>query len=50
MKEPLYKRIARELALAITRGTYPPGALFPTEMELCESWQVSRHTVREALR
>ncbi len=50
MKEPLYKRMARELAQDITRGKYPPGALFPTEMELCEIWQVSRHTVREALR
>lgn len=50
MKECLYKRISRELAQDITRGKYPPGSLFPTEMELCESWQVSRHTVREALR
>lgn len=50
MKESLYKQMARELALAITQGKYPPGSLFPTEMDLCESWQVSRHTVREALR
>lgn len=50
MKESLYKRMARELALEIAQGKYPPGALFPTEMELCETWQVSRHTVREALR
>ncbi len=50
MKESLYKQMARELALAITQGKYPRGSLFPTEMELCESWQVSRHTVREALR
>lgn len=50
MKESLYKRIARELAHQISTGTYPPGSLFPTEMELCETWQVSRHTMREALR
>ncbi|MCK6050132.1 MULTISPECIES: GntR family transcriptional regulator [Klebsiella] len=50
MKESLYKRMARELAIEIAQGKYPPGALFPTEMELCEHWQVSRHTVREALR
>lgn len=50
MKESLYKKIARKLAHAILSGEYPPGSLFPTEMALCESWQVSRHTVREALR
>lgn len=50
MKESLYKRIARELAQQIAVGTFAPGSLFPTEMELCETWQVSRHTMREALR
>ena len=50
MKESLYKRIARELAQQISVGTFAPGSLFPTEMELCETWQVSRHTMREALR
>lgn len=50
MKEPLYKQIARELAQGIVQGKYPPGALFPTEAELCESYAVSRHTVRDALR
>ncbi|AHG20581.1 GntR family transcriptional regulator [Chania multitudinisentens RB-25] len=50
MKEPLYKRMAHELEQDITQGKYPPGTPFPTEMELCETWKVSRHTVREALR
>lgn len=50
MKEYLYKRIARELAQKILTGTYPPGSLIPPEMELCETWKVSRHTMREALR
>lgn len=50
MKESLYKQMARELAKDITQGKYPPGSLFPTEMELCERWQLSRHTVRAALR
>lgn len=50
MKESLYKRIARELAQAITSGKYPPGSLLPSELELCEHYQVSRHTIREALR
>jgi GntR family transcriptional regulator len=50
MKESLYKRIARELAQAITSGKYPPGTLLPSELELGEQYQVSRHTIREALR
>ena len=50
MKESLYRRIARELAQQIVAGKYPVGALLPTEMELCEHYQVSRHTMREALR
>ncbi|WP_058911641.1 GntR family transcriptional regulator [Entomohabitans teleogrylli] len=50
MKESLYQRIARELAADIASGKYPVGSLFPTEKELCEAYQVSRHTVREALR
>ncbi|MGL5387539.1 MAG: GntR family transcriptional regulator [Serratia sp. (in: enterobacteria)] len=50
MKESLYKRIARELVESIASGQYPVGALLPPEMELCELYQVSRHTIREALR
>ncbi|NDJ55882.1 GntR family transcriptional regulator [Enterobacteriaceae bacterium 4M9] len=50
MKESLYQRIARELAADIASGKYPAGSLFPTEKELCEAYDVSRHTVREALR
>nr|WP_253937874.1 GntR family transcriptional regulator [Dickeya dadantii] len=50
MKESLYKRIARELAQDIVSGKYPAGSLFPTEKTLCEVYQASRHTVREALR
>lgn len=46
MKEPLYKRIARELSQNITLGQYPAGSLIPSELELCEQYQVSRHTVR----
>lgn len=50
MQESLYKRIARELAQDITSGKYPPGSLLPSELELCEQRQVSRHTIRAALR
>ena len=38
------------LRTAIVRGIYPVGCRIPTEDELCERFQVSRHTIREALR
>ncbi|WP_413738243.1 GntR family transcriptional regulator [Sodalis sp. RH21] len=50
MKESLYKRIARELVQSIASGKYPPGSLLPSELELSEHYEVSRHTIREALR
>lgn len=50
MKESLYKRISRELIQNIASGHFPTGSLLPSELELCEQYQVSRHTVREALR
>lgn len=34
----------------IKSGRYPVGSNLPTEMELSESFSVSRHTVREAIR
>lgn len=48
--EPLYARIAGELVAEIARGRYPVGSLLPTEHELCERFDSSRFTVREALR
>ncbi|MGK2889445.1 MAG: GntR family transcriptional regulator [Candidatus Malihini olakiniferum] len=50
MKKSFYQRIARELAQQILSGQNPVGSFFPTKMELCEHYQVSRHTMREALR
>ncbi len=50
MKESLYKRIARELVQSIASGKYSPGSLLPSELELSEHYEVSRHTIREALR
>jgi DNA-binding GntR family transcriptional regulator len=47
---PLYLQIAGTLRAAIVRGIYPVGSRIPTEEELCEQFQVSRHTIREALR
>ncbi len=48
--EPLYLRTAAALREDIVSGTFPVGALLPTEENLCNQFGVSRHTVREALR
>jgi len=45
-----YGEIFRALADGIRSGRYPVGGRLPTELELCASYGVSRHTVREAIR
>lgn len=47
---PLYLQVASTLRTAILRGVYPVGSRLPTEEELCQRFDVSRHTIREALR
>ena len=47
---PRYRAIAEELLADIGRGRYPVGTSLPTEAELCERFDASRHTIREALR
>ena len=47
---PRYFRIANDLIAAIAAGRYRVGSLLPTEHELCERYQSSRFTIREALR
>lgn len=47
---PLYLQVASTLRTAILRGVYPVGSRVPTEDELCRHFQVSRYTIREALR
>jgi GntR family transcriptional regulator len=47
---PRYAALARVLAAEIGRGRYPVGSLMPTEAELRKRFDVSRHTLREALR
>lgn len=48
--QPRYRQIADELRMLIASGTLKPGDALPTEMELCEAKDISRHTAREALR
>ncbi len=48
--QPRYLRVARELKDAITDGRYPIGARLPTEHQLCEQFDISRFTAREAVR
>jgi GntR family transcriptional regulator len=47
---PRYLQIAHALREAIANGRYPVGAQMPTEHELCEQLNVSRFTIREAIR
>lgn len=47
---PRYLQVSEALEAAIADGRYPVGGLLPTEIELCDTFSVSRHTVREALR
>jgi DNA-binding GntR family transcriptional regulator len=47
---PLYLQVASTLRTAIVRGVYPVGSRIPTEEDLCRRFNVSRHTIREALR
>ena len=46
---PKYFQIARILRERIQRQEYAPGEQIPTEAELCETYEVSRITVREAI-
>ncbi|CAJ1494152.1 GntR family transcriptional regulator [[Mycobacterium] kokjensenii] len=50
MTDHRYLRVARVLRKEIADGVYPVGSQLPTEHELCDRFEVSRYTVREALR
>ncbi len=49
-RKPRYQELADELRAEILRGDYLHPNPFPTESELCARFEVSRFTVREALR
>lgn len=48
--EPRYVQLTKTLLEKISQGDYPVGELLPKEAQLCETFGVSRTTVREALR
>lgn len=47
--EPLYYQIRENIRSMICSGTYPPNSMIPTEAELCNTYGVSRITVRRAI-
>ncbi len=49
-RTPRYMQVADELREAIMDGTFALGRPFPTETMLCDKYDVSRFTVREALK
>ncbi len=50
VKMPRYLQLAGTLRESILAGDFEEGAQFPTENTLCREFEVSRFTVREALR
>ena len=44
--QPRYLVLAQALMDDIRSGRYPLDSLLPTEIELCQQFNVSRHTVR----
>jgi len=50
MTDPLYRRIAQDLRQRIQSGDLAPGAQLPTELDLRESYEASRNTIRDAIK
>ena len=49
-RRPRYLQVCDDLVAMIRGGRVAIGDLLPTELELCERFDISRHTAREALR
>lgn len=47
---PRYLQVASELKRKIADGTYAVGDRLPTELELCQTFEISRYTARDAVR
>lgn len=50
MSTPRYRQLTDVLRKDIESGRYPIGSLLPPEVDLCEAYGVSRHTIRDAIR
>ena len=48
-QSPLYQQLMARLKNDILAGIYPSGARIPSEQLLCETYGVSRVTVRKAM-
>lgn len=48
-QSPLYQQLMTRLKNDIMAGVYPPGARIPSEQLLCDTYGVSRVTVRKAM-
>lgn len=46
---PLYSQLVSIIKRNISAGTLQPGALLPSEAELCRTFDISRSTVRQAI-
>lgn len=49
-KQAKYIELGEQMLQQILQGHYAIGSLLPTEKEICQQHQISRHTAREALR
>jgi len=48
--KPRYLQVADALIASIRKSSFAVGDFLPTELQLCERFEISRHTAREALR
>ena len=46
---PLYRQLEQRLRAMVEDGTLSYGQMLPSEMEMIESYQVSRTTIRQAI-
>ncbi|MDF2614142.1 MAG: FadR family transcriptional regulator [Clostridia bacterium] len=49
-KKSVVERIVNQITEAIIKGELKPGDKIPTEVDLCESFQVGRNSIREAIK
>ena len=47
--EPLYSQLKNIIIEKIEKGEYPSGSKIPSEQELCDFYDISRPTVRQAI-